>query len=251
MTLGDIAVKARALTNTDSTAYPDANLLIDINIYYQKVVTMILESMDETDFDDARQTNYPIQTTPLIANQRDYTIPVGEKVLKIKRVDISWNGGTNWFRAQPFDSGAYPYGIGFDQANSTDVELDQNFIRERPRYDVAYNSIFVFPMPVATDVANGAIMRTEWERQIKPFTSADYTSVLTDSTVVPGFDDPFHPMLSLGAALEYGNAHVYPQTGIWTQELTDYEGRLRQAYGRKLLDRELRMDAAYNDATYR
>src|SRR5690242_14990074 len=101
MTLGDLAVKARSLTQTDTTSYTDANLLIDFNIWYQKVADMIFSSQDDSDFDDQRQgvggssrstANYPIQTTPMIANQRDYSFGVSEKMLKYKRVDVTWDG---------------------------------------------------------------------------------------------------------------------------------------------------------------
>lgn len=243
MTLGDVATKARALTNTitNLTDYPDAQLLIDINVWYHKVVTMILESQDESGFDDMRRTNYPIQTTPMIANQRDYPMPVSEKILKIKRVDISWNGGTNWYRARPFDTGTYDLGIGFDQASSTDAELDQSFIQTDPRYQISYNSLFVYPMPTATDVSNGAIIRVEWERQIQVFTSSDYTSVITDSTVVPGYDDPFHIMLAYGAAYEYSISRQLPQMNQIAQKLQEDEIRLRAHYSRKELDRTLTM----------
>lgn len=239
MTLGDVATKARFITNTDTTSWPDSQLLIDINIWYHKVVSMILESMDEADFDDARRTNYPIQTTPLIANQRDYTMPVSEKVLKIKRVDLSWDNGATWYRATPFDSGVLSTGIGFTNASSTDVNLDQNFIQSAPRYDLAYNAIWVFPMPLAADVTNGALMRVEWERQIQVFTTSDYSSVITDSTVVPGFDDPFHIMLAYGAAFEYATARQLPEVAQISSKLQEDEMRLKQHYGRKDLDRTL------------
>lgn len=241
MTLGDIATKARSLTNTDTTSYTDANLLIDINIWYQKVVSMILESQDESDFDDARRTNYPIQTTPMVANQRDYTMPVSEKVLKIKRVDIAYNG-TDFNRALPIDDGVPLFDMG---ANATTT--DQNFIRQAPRYDVKYNALFIYPMPLQADVDNGGLIRVEWERQIQPFTTADYTSVLTDSTVVPGYDDPFHPMLAWGAGWEYATARQLPQLEQIQATLADFEVRLRQHYGRKELDRTLSFGSAYDD----
>src|SRR5579872_319914 len=69
-----------------------------INTWYHKVVTMILEAQDDWDFDDLNNTDYPVATTPLVANQRDYTFPASLKILKIKRVDISYDS-TNWFRA--------------------------------------------------------------------------------------------------------------------------------------------------------
>lgn len=241
MTLGDIATKARALTNTDTTSYTDANLLIDINIWYQKVVSMILESVDESDFDDARRTNYPIQTTPMVASQRDYTMPVSEKVLKIKRVDLAYDGAT-YYRALPIDDGDPLFDMG---ANATIT--DQNFIKQAPRYDVKYNSLFIYPMPLAADAAANGLIRVEWTRQIQVFTASDYSSVLTDSTVVPGFDDPFHAMLAHGAAWEYAVSRQLPQLANIQATLSDFEVRLRQHYGKKELDRTLELKPSYDD----
>lgn len=241
MTLGEIATKARFLTTTDTTSWGDSQMLIDINIWYQKVVSMILESQDESDFDDARRTNYPIQTTPLVAAQRDYTIPVSEKVLKIKRVDIAYNG-TDFNRAMPIDDGVPLFDMG---ANATTT--DQNFIRQAPRYDVKYNSIFIYPAPNAADVAASGVIRVGWERQIQPFVTGDYTTVLTDSTVVPGYDDPFHPMLAWGAAWEYATARQLPSVTQIQATLADFEVRLRQHYGRKQLDRNLALSGAYDN----
>lgn len=246
MTLGDVAKKARFLTNTDTSSYTDAELLIDINIWYQKVVTMIFASQDESDFDDQRATNYPEQTTPMIASQRDYPIPVTERMLKIKRVDVTWDG-TTAYRATPFDTGNFPEGIKFNNASSTDTNFDQNFIKEAPRYDIAYNSVWIMPMPSAADVAAGATIRIEWERNVTPFVVGDYTSVLTDSTVVPGFDAPFHPILAYGAAGEKAISKQLPQLKQIGPQLVDWEARIRQEYSRKQLDRILTLTPAYDN----
>jgi len=122
MTLGDINTKVLALVHTNSNTYIDANMVIDINIWYQKIVSMILESQDYTDFDDNRDTNYPIATRALVASQRDYAFGTalwtlaGKEggagtatqtllPLKIKRLDVTYDG-VNYFRATPFDDGA-------------------------------------------------------------------------------------------------------------------------------------------------
>lgn len=246
MTLGDIATKARSLTNTDTSNYTDADLLIDINIWYQKAVSMIFESQDDSDFDDARSTDYPVQTTPMIAGQRDYTMPVSEKVLKIKRVDMTYDG-THWYRARPFDTGTLDTGIGFDQASSTDTNFDGNFIKEAPVYDTSYGSLWIAPMPLTADVSAGGLIRVEWERNVTAFTSADYTSVLTDSTVIPGFDAPFHPILAYGAAWERAISRQLPQLQQIQAQLQDWEVRLRTAYGRKDLDMRLNLQSFVND----
>lgn len=238
MTLGDVAKKARMLTKSDLASYPDADLLVDINIWYQKVVSMIFEAQDSTDFDDARATNYPVVSTPMIANQRDYPVPVSERMLKMKRVDMAFNG-VDWYRATPMDTGAYPAGIGFTQGDPSDPALDQNFLRIQPFYDYAYNSLWVYPMPTAEDVSNGGIIRCEWQRNVIPFTTSDYTSVLTDSTVILGFDAPFHPIVAWGAGFEFASANNLPQLPLLTQQVGEWEARIRTAYGRKNLDERL------------
>lgn len=238
MTLGDVAATARFLTNADTNSYSDSQLLISINVWYQKVVSMIFESQDDSDFDDQRLTTYPVQTTPMVASQRDYSMPVSERVLKIKRVDVTYDG-TNWYRARPLDDATPDFGLG------NDTKTDQNFVKEEPRYDVKYNSIWLYPMPTASDVSAGGSVRVEWERNVQVFTTSDYTSVLTDSTVVPGFDAPFHPILAYGAAYEYAAAKSLPQLLQITEQLEDWETRLRTAYGRKELDTQLYLNSAY------
>lgn len=238
MTLGDIALTARFLTNTDSVSYTDAQLLININNWYQKVVTMIFESQDESDFDDARNTDYPIKTTSMVASQRDYSIPVSENVLKIKRVDLTYDG-TNYFRAFPIDDGSPVTDMG---ANATNT--DQNYVKQNPRYDIKYNSIWLYPMPLTADVTAGGKIRIEWERNVTPFTSGE----LTTGTVVPGFDAPFHPMIADGAAYEYAMARQLPQLAQLTPALQDWEIRLRQAYGHKIVDRNLQVTSGYDDS---
>jgi hypothetical protein len=246
-TLGDVATKSRALVHGDTSNYTDANLLIDINLWYQKVVSMIFDSQDDSDFDDARSTNYPVQTTPMIANQRDYTMPVSERMLKLKRVDITYDG-VNWYRADPLDTGKYQFGIGYNNSTSVDANFDANFIKAAPRYDYAYNSIWVMPMPVAADVTAGGKIRAEWFRNVVPFTTADYTSVLTDSTAVPGFDAPYHMILAWGAAFEFATANNLPQLPVITQQLSDWEQRIRAAYGKKDLDTRLYLSPDYSNS---
>lgn len=239
MTLGDVATKARALTHSDTSSYTAANLLIDINIWYQFAVDMIFESQDDSDFDDQRNTTYPILTTPLVAGQRDYSMPVSNQVLKIKRVDITYDGST-YFRATPFDDGVPQWGMG----NPT-ME-DANMIKAAPRYDIKYNSLFIYPLAQASDVSAGAQIRIEWERNITPFTTADYTIDPSDSTVILGFDAPFHPIVAYGAGYEFANANNLPQLQNIKNDLDRIETRLRTAYGRKDLDTLLALRPAYD-----
>lgn len=258
MTLGEINAKVLSLTHADTSSYPDATVLIDINMWYQKIVSMILESQDDTNFDDNRQTNYPIATRLLVAGQRDYAFSTaswslsgkeGGSVtssqallpLKIKRLDVSYDS-VNYFRATPFDDGVPFWGFG----NQT--QEDSNMIPTAPRYGVKYNSVFVYPAAVASQVSAGAIMRLELERAVIAFSqSADYNgAAMSTSTSIPGIDLPWHPMIAYGAAYEYANANNLPQLQNIKQDLQDWEARVRIAYGRKDLDTLLAMRPAYD-----
>lgn len=241
MTLGEINTKITQLTGADTTSngYPSANRLIDINSWYHKVAsTMIYPSQDESDFDDQRNTTYPIKYVTL-TTQRDYSIPVSEKVVGLKRCDISWDGGTTWYRATPIDSTEIEQGTGRFSDTTAENTLDGNFSKTAPRYDSKYNAIFIYPRATADDVAAGAIMKLEWNREVTPFTSGE----LTTGTEVPGFDSAFHPILAYGPAFEYAVINNPPLAKSLFSVLQDYEARLQKAYGLKQRDRELQLNA--------
>ena len=234
-------------------------MLIDINMWYQKMVSMILESQDDSSFDDNRTaTSYPIATRPLIAGQRDYSFltaawtlqgpesaanVTGQSLLplKTKRVDVTYDGIT-YFRATEFDDGVPQWGFG------SETMEDSNFTTVAPYYGVKYNSIFLFPMATAGNVTAGATLRLELDRAVVPFSkTADYAAInMSASTSVPGVDLPWHPMLAYGAAYEFANANNLPQLANIKQDLTDWEARLRIAYGRKDKDVLLYMRPAYD-----
>ena len=59
-----------------------------VNSWYQKIITMIFASQDEWSWDDINQTNFPIATTNLIANQQDYSLPIALNALRNNSPDI-------------------------------------------------------------------------------------------------------------------------------------------------------------------
>lgn len=240
MTLGDIATKARALTGTDSNSYTDANLLIDINLWLQKIVGMIFDSQDESDWDDQRNSTYPIKTTPMVANQRDYRIPVSEKVLKIKDVTAYYDG-VNGYRATPVDITDYQIGNTTSSSTAQSTVVDANFPTTAPAYDYKFNSIWLYPLPTTSNVSAGGYILIEWFRQATEFTSGE----LTAGTVVPGFDDTFHAMLAYGPAYEYAESKQLPQAKQIGAVLSDYEARLRKQYSVKQGDRKYQLLQEY------
>lgn len=241
MNLADINTKITGITNVDTTVYTTAQRLIDINIWQHKVQTAIKLSEDEVDFDDSNYTNYPEQTSPLVAGQRDYTIPTSEKLISFKRVDISYDG-VNYYRATPMDSGEMYVGLGPASATSQNAIVDQLFPKTTPRYDCAYNSVFIYPAPTAADVANGGKIFIEWDREIKEFTLTD----MANGTAVPGFDTAFHSLLAYGPSYEFLLGTGQETTAV-EKNLEEMSGNLSLTYGKKQMDRTQTLVPLYNN----
>ena len=239
MNILDINNDISFLTGADTTDYTAAQRLINVNAWYQKVITMILASQDEWDYDDFNKTDYPIVTVALTTN-RDYPMPraftATSKLLKIKRIDVTYDGST-YYKAEPFDSGEMGSGLG------NDTNTDARFDKAEPKYDLLYNAIWLYPKASSADVTAGATMRIEFLREPAEFTSAEVTT----GTKEPGFDTPFHRIISIGASYDYAMALGLPNTNHLLQLTQDYEARLKQYYGSKDLDRVRQFKSAYID----
>lgn len=238
MTIGEIAIKARSLVNADTTNYPDSKLLVDLNIWYQKAVTMILEAQDDADFDDKNYATYPIFKQVLDAGQRDYQIDPSLKMLQTKRVDITYDGKT-YYRALPIDDSMENRGLGPIDNSYMEQTIDNRYSKTSPRYDLKYGSLFIYPRASSADVASGATAVAEFNREIIPLslTNSDLgyvgAATLAAGTYVPGFDTPFHPILAYGCASEFASTFDMPNLDDLKDRLDEYETRLRRAYGNK------------------
>jgi len=174
----------------DGVVSGDSDLLkiatSDINETIFELTTELMLMQDSFDWDDPYKSDYPIATTPLVANQRDYQFD-NISFLKLKRVDITYDG-TNWVRAEAFDSAAYQDGFG------NDTKVDEQFTSDAPKYDPKAFGFWLYPRATAAQVANGALARIEFSRG-----HTEYVS--TDTTKQPPIDRPFHDLIAIGAAL--------------------------------------------------
>lgn len=210
-----------------------------INGRYHQVITMILDSQDDWDFDDNTITStYPIATRPLVAGQRDYTFPqassswqlIGREggaaassaainPLKIKRIDITYDG-TNYYRAEAFDAQASGLGLG------NDTITDQRFDKTAPKVDVRDNAAWIYPLANASDVSAGAKIRVEFQREPTEFTAAS-------TTAEPGIDEAWHRMIAIGASWDFARAKGLAAEKSLAAQYLEYEQRLRRYYGTK------------------
>lgn len=241
MTLSDVNTKITNLTGVDTNQYASTDRVIDINVWYQKVVSIILDSQDESDYDDPNQTQYPIVTFPLSLN-RDYLFEPGISMLKIKDVSITYDG-VNYYKAKPTDTGSSYYATAPASATAQNAKIDNQFSKVCPGYDMKYNAFWIYPLANSTDITNGAQAIVEFFRQPVEFTLSD----LTAGTKSPGFDASFHAFLAYGPAYEYCRSKGLPQTEAIYRDLLDLEGRIRRQYSSKQLDRRYQLVTDYQN----
>lgn len=190
------------LLGTDSTTYPLADKLRNINLNFYDVVTDIIRYNSNWEWDDTNKTDYPIGTTTLVASQRDYTLP--SNFLKLLRVEVKDSTG-NYQKVQEFDE--QQVGVGLTEFMKSDG---------RPLYyrEIG-NSIELYPAASATAVTLTAGLKVYYTRTQTEFTNAD-------AAVSPGFSPNFHRILSLGSAYDFALARRASDTNL----LSSLKGRI-------------------------
>ncbi len=246
-TLADINTKISNLTTTDTTQFPNEDRLIDVNLWNQKIVGIIMDAQDESYFDDARFSGYPKLTVP-ITTSRDY--PINQtltdtgglqfSVLKLKSLSVSYDG-VKTYRGTPMDLANQLIGDSPSSDTTQNATIDANFSRTNPSYSYKNNSIWLYPMATAQDVSAGGFIIAEFLRTPADFTIDD----LNTGTVIPGFDSTFHHMISYGVAYEFCESKGLPQSQSIYRELQVYEERLRRQYSSKQLDRRMTLQGDY------
>lgn len=183
MTLNDIVAKINFLTKTDSTSFAASDMLYLINNADERVTSLILKADNKWQWDDSNQTDLPIATTQINANQKDYTLAVSH--LKITRVRIMDTSG-NWTVLKPIDQADQDYSRKEDNT-TTGVPV---------YYDKMGESLLLSPTPNYTQAAS---LELTFQRPPVTFTSGDVST----GTKTPGFNSLYHDLIPLWVAHDY------------------------------------------------
>lgn len=213
------------LVNSDDNSYPLADKCRNINRAYDEAVAAILESDGRWQFDDLNATDLPIGTTPLVANQQDYSF--SSEFLTISRIEIQDQFG-NWKALKPIDE----QDVIRDGSSLTDFQKQPG---QPEFYDKRGNSLFLYPAP---SYSQDASLKAYFQRNISYF-------VPTDTDKTPGFNQQFHRILSVRAALDYAiskDLSVNKIKMLTSMSATLLEG-LKAAYARKSKDENIGLKA--------
>lgn len=228
MNLSEVNNRITFLSSASITDYTCEMRTIALNKWFYQMQTWILQSQDEWDFDDLNNTTYPWATATLGVGKSDCTLP--STTLKLKRVEISYNGGTNWRKADPIDIAA-----------TTESQSEVSYSTENPRYDVMGNNVVVYPAP---DADKQITIKVWFDRSVNAFSYTSETSNdLLTGTKIPGIDVLFHDLLALGTAHEWRYNKLKDNSLM--QDITIMKGDMQKHYSQKQVDRALGMAPAY------
>ena len=223
MTLAELRSFTRFLTNTNTTTYTDTDLDFSLNSQYDIFTAVILNSMDDWDF----QADYA--TTDLVTGQKEYTLP--SDIIKIKRVEITYDG-TTWHEATPMDIN--------ERTSATDTtSVASDFSTAVPMYDLMDSSLFLYPIPTANATAG---LKVWYEKNV---------THLSGTTDVPVIIKSFHKGLCYGAAEDFFDK--YPTKGDANKMQIKKEGiisLMAETYRKHNQDRPYSMTPAYVDYGY-
>lgn len=183
MTFTELNTRCRYFTKVSSTTdHTIDEITLSVNIWLDKVFSWILQADKRWSFDDNNQSDLPIGTIDLVANQRDYGLSAATILNLLKVACKDANGNYKILTS---------YGI--DDPNAKDVIEQRGSAGTPTRYIKHGNAIYLDPKP---SYASTAGLRLFFQRNTVPFTTAD-------TTAVPGFAKPFHDILAMGAAYDY------------------------------------------------
>lgn len=220
MTIADIVAQIYKKTKTNSSSYVASDMLIDINAAYQRVVSLIVTNDARWQWDDTNNSDLAIATTALVANQQDYTVAVTH--LAIDRVELLPNGAnttTGWVKLDQIDQQTKK------RAEASSMGSYQPTAGTPNEYDLAYNSVFLYPKP---SYAQAASLKIFYIRGPAEFTSAEVTT----GTKVPGFASLFHDLIPLWVAYQYcADNEKVAKAGTYLAEIQLKEMQLEKFYG--------------------
>lgn len=212
---------------SNSVSYSTEDKTADENLAIDFVYATIFKAGGTWQFDDSNHTDYPIITTNVVQNQRDYAFVADENdnlILDIYRVMVKDANGI------------------FHEILPVDVQSDkdmqsfydgQNTTGTPTRYDKTANGIFLDRIP-SYNSSDG--LKVYINREGSYFTTSD-------STKKPGFAGLFHEYIALRPSYQYAYRNGLTNTALLQTEMLTMEAKIQDYYGKRERDIRRQMKA--------
>lgn len=238
MTFSQIIAEARRITKANSSSFPTDDIVTSANNALERVVSLIREAQGRWQWDDSNNTDLPVSTTNLVANQGDYTMdPSQFEIDKIEAMDV--NGG--WRTLIPFDVSDPRCASYSSLAGGTGEPIF---------YDKQGDSLILVPKPATS---RSSALKVYYERGPNYFNSAD-------TLKTPGFNPLFHKLIPLWCAYDYAIINQLPvaqQLGTPSKDgrtlgvIPTLEAQLVDFYALRGRDEHIRLTSGTRNQSFR
>ena len=186
MTPAQLTSYVRLKTKTNSTTFPDANILLLANMFIDDFAKEIIK-VNEDYF------GMP-QTTNLVEDQREYSLPC-ELLNQIKFVEAKLDG-TNWVALSELDLTTY-------HRPTNESEIVANFANGEGQafFDIFRNSLWIYSGTIIDVEAGLKLWSLDFPAHLDDLTSTTDMSV-DPSTTTHGFPRAFHELLCRRIVIE-------------------------------------------------
>lgn len=231
MDITNIINKTYFYTNTNSTSFSAANMLLCINNAYERVASLIMQSDGRWEWDDPNHTtgsnpDFPIASATLTSGQQDYGLAVTH--LKILRIEVKDSNGI-WTELYPIDQ------VDFKPTGQAEFMKGGGI---PTYYDLVGNSVLLYPIPNYTQVSS---LKIFFQRGPAVFTSAEVTT----GTKVPGFNSLYHELIPLHASHDYAISKGSANVNQLAAQIQIREDALMSDYQSRNKDEQLKLRVAY------
>lgn len=174
---------SRYLVGATSGTYPDADVMRNMGIEYQRVATEIWKSDPTHSWDDRNNTDYNTATRSMANASASYLIPT--EALAIRGVEVK-DGDGNWSKLSPISYAELPISPE-EYLTGTGTPI---------RYMIEGTQVRLFPAPGTGSVTMTSGLAYHVSRAVTE-------PAVTASSSSPGFATPFHRVLSYAAAIDF------------------------------------------------
>lgn len=207
---------------TTSTTYPTEDKTRNINLGYDRVVSLILQADGRWQWDDANASDIPTGTINLVSGTQKYDLGTGVSTfLRIVKVACKDTGGT-YRELEPMSLQDFE---GIDVMDATRTGTPTAYFKMGD-----YLVLNVIPNYSST---SGLKLYTQ--KNVSYFTTSD-------TTKEPGFAAPFHRLLSLYPAKDYCSVNDMPKRlSVIIGEIEKLEASLVAFYSQRSRDERPRL----------
>lgn len=214
MTPATFASYVRFKTQTNSTTFTDANMLLLMKVRQEAIAQDILKA-DEDILLIPQTANLVASTTT-----REYSFP-SDMLSRIKRIEAAFDG-TNFIKLGEIDITQYTGG-------HTETEITQKFANEegRAKFDIRRNAIYIYSGTI-TAVTNGLkLWVNTWPAPVTDLSESSTDMSVDPSTTTHGIPRALHEIWARGVIIDYKSSKQKPIP--LTESETNYDKDLQKA----------------------